>query len=84
MWEYQREPFEGDVVNAYNDGALSDGTIMGSFYELETSSAAASLKPSESLVHEHATLHFKGSSEHSELIANNLLRVSMGDYVFKR
>jgi len=60
MWEIQDEPFKGDVLNSYNDGPLSDGSQMGPFYELESSSTAANLKPGESLRHIHQTFHFQG------------------------
>jgi hypothetical protein len=60
MWEIQDEPFKGDVLNSYNDGPLSDGSQMGPFYELESSSPAANLKPGESLRHIHQTFHFQG------------------------
>jgi len=63
MWEYQAEPFKGDVVNSYNDGPLEDGSIMGPFYEIETSSAATNLKPRETAKHMHTTYHFKGNLE---------------------
>ncbi len=60
MWEIQDEPFKGDVLNSYNDGPLSDGSQMGPFYELESSSPAANLQPGESLRHIHQTFHFQG------------------------
>lgn len=41
LWEVQEEPFKGDVLNSYNDGPLPDGSQMGPFYELESSSPAA-------------------------------------------
>ncbi|MFI3322429.1 MAG: DUF6786 family protein [Rikenellaceae bacterium] len=63
MWQHQDEPFKGDVINSYNDGPLEDGTIMGPFYELETSSPAANLKPTETLSHTSVTIHFKGEIE---------------------
>ena len=33
-WELQKNPFGGDVVNAYNDGPI-EGKQLGKFYELE-------------------------------------------------
>lgn len=62
LWEIQQEPFMGDAVNAYNDGPV-DGLQMGRFYEIESSSQAAALKPGESLTHIHRTFHLKGSAE---------------------
>ncbi len=77
MWEYQNEPFKGDVINSYNDGPLEDGSIMGPFYEIETSSAAANLEPGESLLHTHTTMHFKGDFEHLNAISHNVLGVDL-------
>lgn len=79
MWELQGDPFSGDVVNSYNDGPLPDGSQMGPFYELETSSAAANLKPGETLTHESATFHFQGSKEDLEKISIALLGVGFDD-----
>lgn len=79
MWELQDEPFKGDVVNSYNDGPLPDGSQMGPFYELETSSAAANLGPGETLTHESATFHFQGSKGGLEKIAKALLGVGFDD-----
>jgi hypothetical protein len=63
MWEIQDEPFKGDVLNSYNDGPLGDGSQMGPFYELESSSPAANLQPGESLRHIHQTFHFQGDEK---------------------
>jgi len=61
QWETQQNPYGGDVANSYNDGRdPTTGTVLGPFYELETSSAAAALGPSESQVHVHRTHHFTG------------------------
>ena len=38
QWGPQEDPFAGDVINSYNDGPVEDGSIMGPFYEIETSS----------------------------------------------
>jgi hypothetical protein len=78
MWEIQKEPYSGDVINSYNDGPLEPGAKpMGPFYELETSSPAAALKPGESLSHVHRTYHFTGLYEHLDAIAGQLLGVSL-------
>lgn len=52
MWGEQSAPFEGDVVNSYND----DGSL-GAFFELETSSPALALAPGEAATHTHTTSH---------------------------
>ena len=31
-WENQKNPFKGDMVNAYNDGPLADGAQLGPFF----------------------------------------------------
>jgi len=77
MWEYQEEPFKGDVINSYNDGPLEDGSIMGPFYEIETSSPAANLLPGKSLVHQHTTMHFKGEFDKLNEIAKQTLGVDL-------
>jgi hypothetical protein len=57
-WEQQREPYGGDVVNAYNDGPTAPGQpSLGGFYELETSSPALALAPGQTARHVHTTLH---------------------------
>lgn len=77
MWEHQEEPFRGDVINAYNDGPLEDGSIMGPFYELESSSPAAALKPGETLTHTHTTTHYIGPRQELDDIAEKLLGISL-------
>lgn len=48
MWEIQREPYKGDVVNSYNDGSPEPGKPpLGPFFELETSSPALVLAPGQ-------------------------------------
>lgn len=58
-WELQDNPLQGDAVNAYNDG-MNNGTQLGQFYEIESSSPAAALEPGKSLTHHHRTIHFMG------------------------
>lgn len=78
MWELQKEPYQGDVVNSYNDGPPSPGAKpLGPFYELETSSPAVPLKARGSLTHFHRTFHFQGPPEDLDLIARATLGVSI-------
>ena len=49
LWEVSKEPYGGDVSNAYNDGPVEPGKpSLGGFYELESSSPAAALAPGAS------------------------------------
>jgi hypothetical protein len=72
-WQIQDDPYSGDALNSYNDGPLEDGSQMGPFYELETSSPAAALKPGESISHIQYTIHLTGKSENLDKIAKNVL-----------
>jgi hypothetical protein len=72
-WNITKPSFQGDAVNAYNDGPLSDGTQMGPFYEIESVSQAAFVKPGESINHSHIVMHFSGNEKALEKIASRLL-----------
>ena len=76
-WNPDRDPLVGDALNAYNDGPLEDGSIMGPFLELESCSPAAFLKPGETLSHRHNVFHFTGEETDLSLIAEKLLGVSL-------
>ena len=76
LWQLQDHPFSGDAVNAYNDGPI-DGKQMGQFFEIESSSPAASLAPGASILHIHRIIHFKGSEEDLDKIAEKLLGVGV-------
>ena len=76
LWEKQEKPFAGDAVNAYNDGPIN-GKQMGKFYEIESSSPAAALKPNQSTSHTHTTIHFKGSKQSLNAIAMKLFGVGV-------
>ena len=80
LWKIQSKPFAGDATNAYNDGPPVPGVApMGPFYELETSSAAAALKPGEALSHTHSTFHFSGPANELDRIARSVLGVSIAE-----
>jgi len=78
-WQLQEDPYSGDAFNSYNDGPLEDGSQMGPFYEIETSSPAASLKPGEDLTHIQFTLHITGDRKKLNDIAVKALGVSLDD-----
>jgi hypothetical protein len=75
----QKEPYKGDAVNAYNDGPVEDGTQLGKFYEIESSSPAAELKKGESLRHVHRTIHFQGPKKSLDEILKATLSFGVSD-----
>jgi len=78
-WEIQKDPFSGDAINAYNDGPVEDGTQMGPFYEMETSSLAANLKPGEKLTHQQRIFHFEGNEDQLSLITNKIFGLNLAE-----
>lgn len=76
-WELQKDPYSGDAYNSYNDGPLDDGSQMGPFYELETSSPAAELAPGESIIHTQTTVHITGSRKNIDDAARRILGVGL-------
>jgi hypothetical protein len=77
MWELQDEPYAGDTVNSYNDGPNESGSILGPFYELETSSPALELEPGQKVKHIQRTIHLTGPVEELDKIAKATLGVSI-------
>jgi hypothetical protein len=73
MWEIQDDPYDGDVVNSYNDGPPNPG----GFYELESSSPALALGPGERFIHIHRTVHLTAPIETLDSLALPLLGVSL-------
>jgi hypothetical protein len=78
-WNPAKDPLSGDALNAYNDGPLADGSIMGPFLELESVSPAAFLQPAQSLSHRHTVFHFSGEEKDLSPIAEKLLGVSINE-----
>lgn len=78
-WELQEDPYSGDAINSYNDGPLEDGSQMGPFYELETSSPALSLHPDESYTHLQRTYHFIGTRKELDEIVKTVMNISIDD-----
>ena len=79
MWEMQENPYGGDVINSYNDGPLEDGSQLGPFYELETSSPAALLNPGESITHTGITLHLSGDEALLEPVIKSLFGIDLNE-----
>ena len=84
MWEHQKEPYRGDVVNSYNDGPTEPGKpALGGFYEIETSSPGLQLAPGAEFQHVHRTFHLVGDEAQLEPFAKAQLGVSLA-YVRER
>jgi hypothetical protein len=78
-WNTNKPTFSGDAVNSYNDGPLANGTQMGPFFEIESVSPAAFLKPGQSLSHKHSVFHFTGDEKELNAISLKLIGVSLID-----
>lgn len=76
-WEMQQNPYKGDVINSYNDGPLADGTQMGPFYEVESSSPALALQKGATGTYKETTCHFMGNYDALKQLAKQLLGVDL-------
>jgi len=80
MWEIQREPYKGDVLNSYNDGPPAPGKQpLGPFFELETSSPALSLAPGQRYTHVQRTLHFVGAESELDRLSRAAINVGLDE-----
>lgn len=80
LWKIQDNPFGGDAANSYNDGPPSPGAKpLGPFYEIESSSPAAALRPGASLTHVHRTMHISGPEEKLDALAEKAFGVSLAE-----
>lgn len=78
-WGDQTAPFKGDVVNSYNDGPVADGSIMGPFYEIESSSPAAMLSAGSSITHTQRIFHITGNEDKLSLITEKLFHITLSE-----
>ena len=78
-WEIQQQPYKGDVINSYNDGPLEDGSQMGPFYEIESSSPALELKKGGTSKYKQTTCHLVGDYVTLKKIALDLLSVDLDE-----
>ncbi len=77
-WIDMADPYAGDILNAYNDGAPAPGVApLGPFYEIESSSPAAPLAPGGTMRHHHRTVHLQGSRAALDAIARTVLGVPL-------
>lgn len=76
-WGDQEDPYSGDAINAYNDGPVEDGSQLGPFYELESSSPAANLAPQGKLVHRQRIFHLEGPEDQLSRITEQVFGVTL-------
>jgi hypothetical protein len=76
-WGKQDNPLNGDVVNSYNDGPVEDGSIMGPFYEIESSSPAGLLFAGDRLTHFQRIFHITGNEDKLSAITEKLFNLSL-------
>ena len=76
QWVEHEHPYQGDVINAYNDGAPEPGAKpLGPFYEIETSSPALSLAPGKSFTHVQRTIHIQGDATDLNVISEKIFGI---------
>jgi hypothetical protein len=80
-WGAQDDPFRGDAVNSYNDGPVDDGSIMGPFYEIESSSPAALLPAGGKITHTQRIFHITGNEDKLSLITEKLFGQKLSEIV---
>ena len=78
-WGASDDLLSGDAINSYNDGPLEDGSIMGPFYEIESSSPAAFLKKDEKINHIQHIFHISGSESSLEPITEKIFGLKIED-----
>lgn len=79
-WDTALPPYDGDVVNAYNDGPPAPGAPpLGPFFELETSSPALALEPGHLYTHLHRTIHLRGERAGLDAMARRALGVGLDE-----
>lgn len=79
IWGPQEDPLAGDAVNSYNDGPVEDGSIMGPFYEIESSSPAAFLAPGERITHTQRIFHITGNEDKLNEITRKIFNLSIDE-----
>jgi len=71
------KPYDGDVINSYNDGPSELGTQMGKFYELETLSPSRELETGETLSHFSRTIHIRAKTSTLNRISKGVLGIDL-------
>ena len=74
-WEIQKGPYKGDVINSYNNGPLADGSQMGPFYEIESSSPAMASNKNQTGEYQQSTIYLQGDYNTLKQLARQLLSI---------
>jgi hypothetical protein len=78
MWEIMDNPYNGDVINSFNDGPATPGAKpLGPFYELESSSPVKELQPGEDLTHVHKTFHIQGNESDLNSVCEKIFGIKL-------
>jgi len=78
-FEKEADPYDGDVINVYNDGPEEGDEQIGLLYELETSSPAAFLKPNQSITHSQNIYHIESDEKQMNLLLIQLFGISLSE-----
>jgi hypothetical protein len=77
-WMIQDNPYAGDTINAYNDGPPNPGAkSIGPFFELESSSPAATLQSGGQVEHIHRTFHLVGAENALDTVSRKVLGLTL-------
>ena len=79
QWGFQEHPYEGDVINSYNDGPKGGSDAPGLFYEIETSSPALSLLPGASAIHSQSLVHILGTESQIAAVVQSLFGIELSE-----
>lgn len=79
LWDVpQKDPFQGDSINSYNDGPTAPGEAsLGGFFELETLSPTRELKAKEPFAYRNWTYHIKADLPTLNRISKEVLGVGL-------
>lgn len=80
-WGKQKDPLVGDALNSYNDGPVEDGSILGPFYEIESSSPAALLASGEQIKHTQRIFHITGDEKLLSEMVQTIFGISLDEII---
>ena len=82
MWEIQREPYRGDVINSYNDGPPAPASRPWARSSSSRRPRRLSiLLPAQRYTHVHRTFHLVGPDAELDRIARATIKVGLDELV---